>query len=949
MAPGVHDSGRWRSIEEIFQAACDLPAADRPAFLDRACAHDPALRGEVEGLLASSDQTWAFLRDPVRDAAQAIAVDSSSEGRRVGPYEICEHIGDGGMGRVYLAQRADQVYRQQVAIKFMRADFGDDPEMQLRFRMERQILANLSHPYVARLLDGGVTEDGLPWLALEYVQGLPIDDYCRRNRLSLQDRLQLFVRVCSALEYAHRNLVIHRDIKPANVLVTAEGDPKLLDFGIAKLLASDFSTAVHTRAGMRLITPEYASPEQVRGEPVTTATDIHAMGALLFELLTGNRPFQFQTDSPLEIARTICEKAPTAPSAAAARDPQHAAVEARRLKGDLDTIVLMAMRKEPERRYASVAQLAGDVQAYLNGYPLLASGDTWRYRTAVFARRHKAAVAGAVLAAVSFTAFGIGMGILARRADRARQTAEREAQFLVGMFQAATPEEARGQTITARDLLDRGVARVDRELAAEPQARASLLESIAEAYRSLGLFDPSLALARRSLDLARAAYGPGSVEAGQSMELLAELERDKGRYAEAEPLLRQLIAARRERAGAETPATARRMAELGECLYLEGKDDESIALLQHTLSIDRRNGPNEGADTRNYLALALERKGEFDRARQLLQEAVDINRRTLGPDSPTYAISLHNLGSSLIDRGDLYGAEAQLREGLAIRRRILAPGHPDLFYSLNNLGSVLLQRGEWQAAAPFLQEALDIQLKSLGPDNPRLAAPLHNLGRIQEERGDYPQARQYFDRALRVLEDAKVSSTWPYAQIISSLGWIDFDEGQFAASEERARAAMELRRKLGGEETPEFAVSLVQVAEDRLFRNDAAGAEALLRQSLEIRRKRLSAGHPEIASTQVRLGEVLLAEGQAASALPLLHDAYAAAVHPPFPLPAWQVADALSAYGACLLALGRQNEGEALLRESRAGLTSHPHPGFRTDAADRLRRLATPHEGSVRH
>ena len=240
-------------------------------------------------------------------------------------------------------------------------------------------------------------------------------------------------------------------------------------------------------------------------------------------------------------------------------------------------------------------------------------------------------------------------------------------------------------------------------------------------------------------------------------------------------------------------------------------------------------------------------------------------------------------------------------------------------------------------------------MKSLGPDNPRLAAPLHNLGRIQEERGDYPQARQYFDRALRVLEDAKVSSTWPYAQIISSLGWIDFDEGQFAASEERARAAMELRRKLGGEETPEFAVSLVQVAEDRLFRNDAAGAEALLRQSLEIRRKRLSAGHPEIASTQVRLGEVLLAEGQAASALPLLHDAYAAAVHPPFPLPAWQVADALSAYGACLLALGRQNEGEALLRESRAGLTSHPHPGFRTDAADRLRRLATPHEGSVRH
>ena len=546
---------RWRLLEDLFQAACDLTGTERAAFLDRECGSDASIRAEVESLLASADQTAGFIQQPVSDAARNFASRLPSRGKRIGPYQLCSLIGQGGMGEVYLARRADDAYSQQVALKFIRADFAVDQEMLLRFRVERQILANLNHPNVARLLDGGVTPEGLPWLALEYVEGVPIDEYCRRSGLPLRARLELFLTVCSAIEYAHRNLVIHRDIKPANVLVTAEGVPKLLDFGIAKLLAADLVDSVRTRPSDRLMTPDYASPEQVRGEPVTTATDVYALGVLLYELLTGQRPYRLKTDSPLQIARAICEETPRSPSAATAADPDPAGVDSRRLKGDLDTIVLMAMRKEPERRYSSIGQLAADIRAYLAGYPLVARGDSWGYRSRTFMARHKAAVASAFLAAVALAGFAIGMGILARSANRARLTAQHQAQFLAGMFQAATPEESRGQTITARTLLDRGASRIDRELASEPQVRASLLEVIAEAYRNLGLLDRSQALARQAFALARKSQGTDNTDAVKSQELLAELERDQGHYAEAERLLRELIAVKQKARKGEDPQT----------------------------------------------------------------------------------------------------------------------------------------------------------------------------------------------------------------------------------------------------------------------------------------------------------------------------------------------------------------------------------------------------------
>jgi len=921
---------RWRLLETLFYKASDMEVKDRPIFLDQACAGDPAMRREVEALLASADQTLSYLVEPAAEVAREITASAPLTGRLIGPWRIIESIGDGGMGRVYLAHRADEIYEQKVAIKLMRADFGSDHDMMLRFRVERQILAKLNYPNIARLLDGGVSIEGLPYLVMEYVDGVPIDAYCRDHRLSIEARLCLFRTVCGAVEYAHHNMVIHRDIKPANILVTAGGVPKLLDFGIARLLDPEFSGMARTRASQRLMTPEYASPEQVRGDAVTTSADVYSMGVLLYELLAAKRPFRFRTDNPLEIARAICEQTPQPPSAVSATP------DSRRIRGDLDRIVMMAMRKEPERRYASAGEFSGDVKAYLDGYPLQARTDSWGYRSATFVRRHKAGVAGAALFILALTGFGIGMGILAKQAERQRQTAEREKQFMADMFRSAAPEVARGETITARTLLDRGAQRIDQELATEPQIHASLLETIAGAYRELGLYDQSIDLARRSFELDGKTFGARSPETFKSMELLAELYRDKGRYAEAEPLLNRVLASKKASFGATSPETAQVMGELGECFYWESKDDAASALLRETLAIDRKNGPDYVASTRNYLALTLERKGDFDEARHLLEEAVEIEGRTHGTNSPDYAIALHNLGSALIDRGDLFGAEKKLREALAVRRVIFGASHPDVAMSLNNLGYVLLEKGDWQVAEPILKEALDINLQRLGTSHPRLAGPMNNWARVLQAKGDYKHAEEYYNRVLAIMNEANAASTWPAAQIRANLGLLHFDKGDYSAAEREAREAMEIRRRLGGDSTPAFANSLIEVAEDLAFTGDPKAAVPLLRSALEIRRKKLASGHPAIIAAELRLGEALIAANESVEAEPLLRQAATSAIKEPFQLPAWQIAEANNAYGECLKSLGRTREAEPLLRESRAALQSDPRSAFRAGPTSRL-------------
>ncbi|MFZ1011600.1 MAG: serine/threonine-protein kinase [Candidatus Sulfotelmatobacter sp.] len=368
MGARAHDS--WNRVESVLNEALELKLEDRKSFLDRKCAGDPELRREVESLLASVDKSLGFLEAPLYEVARQLAVESEGPGSRIQAYELLKVIGEGGMGKVYLAARADDQYNKQVAIKLLQAGFAQTTAILLRFRSERQILADLDHPNIARLLDGGVTPSGLPFLAMEYVDGISIHQHCRQNGLSIEQRLRLFVTVCGAVDYAHKHLVVHRDIKPANILVTKEGTAKLLDFGIAKLVDPEQGTAAQTRTLDRLMTPEYASPEQITGGGVTTATDVYALGVVLYELLSGSRPFNLSKMTPVELCRAICERDPEAPSTRVARtdDPRASALE--KIDGELDNIVLMAMRKEPGQRYRSARELADDITAYLNGYPV---------------------------------------------------------------------------------------------------------------------------------------------------------------------------------------------------------------------------------------------------------------------------------------------------------------------------------------------------------------------------------------------------------------------------------------------------------------------------------------------------------------------------------------------------------------------------------------------------
>lgn len=932
-------TGHWNRLERLFYGALELAPAERTAFLDQECGDDPELRREVESLLAYSAKTLDVLQRPVAEAAQHLAW--RDLGQQVGPYRLISFLGEGGMGQVYLARRADHLYEQQVAIKLMHSGLKQAQSMLLRFSTERQILANLNHPNIARLLDAGVTPDGAPYLVMEYVDGIRIDEYCHRNRLHLRAILRLFVTVCSAVEYAHKNLVVHRDIKPANILVAADGAPKLLDFGIAKLLLPAADELALTRPTDRVMTPEYASPEQVRGEHVTTATDVYALGVLLYQLLTGQSPFRLESKSPLEVAQIICDREPLPPSAiAASQAPALADGNARELDGDLDNIVLMAMRKEPSRRYASVSAFSADVQAYLSGYPVQARTARWSYRSGKFVRRHKAAVSIAVVAILALVGFSIAMGIMAKRANRARLTAERETQFLSSIFQAATPNQARGTPVMARDLLDRGAKRIDSELAGQPDLQATMLDNVGRAYSAIGLYTQAEPLLQRAYDIRRRISGPEALETASSEDALAMSMRLQNKYAQAEPLFRDALAVRQKKLGNNNPRVAESLDNLGECLYWQDRLPEAESALRQALAIHRASKHDTATWGRDALALVLERQGNFPEAARLMRKSVQIDKTAKGEDSPDYIASLHNYAGVLIDAGNLDEAEAVESQVLALWEKVSGPDHPDLQYALNNMAYILLEKGDPQQAMPFLQRNLKLT-RQQGDKNPLLAIALNNWARALQQEGNFAGAAASFQQALQVADKAAGQKSWIYARVVANIGLLQFDQENFLAAETMAHQSLDIQRQLGGEETPAYASGLIDLAEAKFFQGDAAGAERLLRQALLIQQKKFNPDNPTLLATQVRLGEALTQQGKAAEAEPLLRQALAAARGEPFTLPAWQTAQIESALGACLLAQGHSAEGEQLLRHSEPDLADHPRAVFRRPANERGVRLAS--------
>jgi tetratricopeptide (TPR) repeat protein/tRNA A-37 threonylcarbamoyl transferase component Bud32 len=621
----IRERAQWKHVEQLFYDALELPAEKRSAFLDRACSTEEAVRKEVESLLAASGKTAGFLRKPAEEVARRFVREKQFD--RIGNYRLLNLLGQGGMGKVYLAERADQSYRQRVAIKLMQANGLSRPEMVDRFRTERHILAHLEHPNIARLLDGGMTPEGHPYLVMEFIDGQQVVEYSTGRKLSIVERLKLFRAICSAVEYAHGRLVVHRDIKPGNILVTPNGTPKLLDFGIAELLDPGNTDARQAQTVERLMTFEYASPEQVRGDAATTLTDVYALGVLLYQLLADVLPFRFATSSPLEAAKVICEKDPLSPSVAAVNSGT-GLKEIRALRGDLDSITLKAMRKEPEFRYQSVVQLGADIDAYLQGYPVRARTGSWSYRAGKFARRNRVAVGASTLLALALVTFGVGMGFLARKAAREQRIAARESQFLASILEISTQSHTPGETVTTLELLDQGSRRIHRELSEVPDAHASLISTMARAYTNLGRTDRAMELAEECYHICLKTYGENSPLLVPAIHLRATLLRDEGKYVEAEPLFRREVALTAKAGAKDEIPLAGALTGLGECLYWEGKDTEAESTLRQALALDQRHDPNSGSDALNYLARVVERKGAHSEAAELLKQATEIDARS---------------------------------------------------------------------------------------------------------------------------------------------------------------------------------------------------------------------------------------------------------------------------------------------------------------------------------
>ncbi len=786
------------SLDRAFEMTDD----ERGAWLTSLAAEDPDLASEVAALL---EEHRALSREGfLENEPQKPPTEASLAGQRIGAWTLVSPVGQGGMGSVWLARRSDGRFEGQAAVKLLNVSLvGRAGEM--RFGREGNILARLTHPNIARLVDAGVSPIGQPYLVIEYVPGAPIDRWCDEHALDVEERLRLFLDVLAAVTHAHANLIVHRDIKPSNVLVATDGQVKLLDFGIAKLLeeeGADGEVTALTRDGERALTPAYAAPEQVTGGPITTATDVHALGTLLYVLLAGRHPAEDSLGSTAELVKAIVDREP--------RRLSDAAGAVRRLhKGDLDTIAAKALKKDPAQRYASVTAFANDVQHYLHHEPISARPDTFAYRGAKFVQRHTRGVVAAT-AVVLLLAGLIGFYTVrvAAERDRARLEAQKAAkvsEFLADLLTGADPYAAHpnGKELTVHGLLDAGAVRIQKELAGQPEVKAKMLSVMGRTYQRLGEPDKARPLLEEALSTRRRVLGPENAEVAESLNDLGVLLQEKGESAAAEPLLAEALAMRRNALGREHREVAETLVELGRLYRDRGSDPRAEPLLREALAIRRKALGDEDHDTAtsmNELALLLWHKGDLPAAEDLFRQCLAINRKTLGENHPDVSASLNNLALVAGDRGDFAAAEMLSRQSLAIARKALGDKHPAVAIKLNNLSRPLLQQGKYEEAGTALREALQIATAAFGDQHPAVANYEVNLGRVELARKDPAAAEPLLRLALKIRRGALPEGDWRIATAESLLGEVLTSLGRYG---EAGRLLLEAKASLKAGPGPE--------------------------------------------------------------------------------------------------------------------------------------------------
>ncbi len=943
----------WLKIRKLFEEAFDLPSDARNEYLLQACGEDVSLRKEVEKLLAAHRED-SYLEPPQEFTGNSLldnaARASSPPPERVGKYRLLECIGSGGMGQIYRAVRDDREYEKEVAVKLIKRGM-DTEEILRRFRTERQTLASLDHPNIARLLDGGTTRDGLPYLVMEYVNGVPIDKYCDREKLSIVARLRLFRQVCSAVEYAHRNLIVHRDIKPGNILVTPEGIPKLLDFGIAKLLGNESSgMTVTTVSSMKMMTPRYASPEQIMGRAMTTATDVYSLGVVLYELLTGRSPYSCETQSRNSIERQIIQSDPERPSASVRRDTTTlegettvASIEAvcasrnitrdklrKLLKRDLDTIVMTALHRETERRYASVEQLSEDIRRYLGGLPIVAEADSLGYVASKFIIRHKSVVTVSVLAFLILVAGVIGTTTAMFRAQKAALVAENATakanselkkaneirQFLQDMLAAANPENE-GRDVTVREVLDQASKRVDTELGSEPAVCEAVHRTIGQTYLGLGLYEEARFHLEKADEICKEIYGSESIEYARSNDdLVAALMMFKYKYRLGKVIL-QNIELYQKILGENNIESARRYAAYGAFLSKYHKYQDAIEVYRQSFSMFEQLGLKPTYDELEGFGKALSSAGYFIEGKEMLDLSLETAIKANGYESVSVAGILHSMAVHHDNLGEFEKSEALFREVLRIRTKLFGADDLRLPVTILSIADIMYITGRFEEAASWYHRAWLIRSGWKEGYGAKLLIKESLAHRASDNRNDYVSLWRAGLNEFQVYWDA---TAWNiqcemWIKSFKDLATVHFINGNLDLADDRCQDAIEYTLAVFNSFTEkDYSEMLLFSAMVYLNRSDYFKAEYCVKEVLSECEYRLWEKHWLVGESLYYWGLIKIAQLNPMAAIVSLRkalDIFSAALPEDHRL----IACTRSSLGQCLVFLGQYNEAKAHLEE----------------------------------
>ncbi|MDZ7719306.1 MAG: serine/threonine-protein kinase [Balneolaceae bacterium] len=846
------DKLKWEEVETIVDDVLQLPEDQRQTFIEERCKDDNKLKCEVTELLESITESEGWLENPeeyksglyeeITNDTEISGPDLSLIDKKIGSYTIKKKIGEGGMGSVYMAERTDDEFDHRVAIKIIRKGFASRENI-LRFKREQQILAGMNHPGIARLFDGGVTEEGYPYIIMEYINGTPITEYCNRNRCTVDEKISLFIQVLEAVRHAHENLVIHRDLKPGNILVTDSGDVKILDFGISKLLEEDESPVI-TRTGARLLTLKYAAPEQIRQTNITTATDLYALGIIFYELFSGEIPFNLEDKTRYESEQIILNESPPKPSSKATSNHQKNI-----LSGDLDAIALKAIRKEPEERYRVANEFLNELKNYQNGLPVSARNDTLRYRSQKFLKRNRRAIAvavGIILLIIGFAGFYTWNITQERNLARLEaEKAENVKNLLVELFQGNDPITGDGESITLEELLASGTDEIiNREL--EPPVKIELLLTLATIYQNITEFEKAQQLAAESLNLAQKHFGENSILVADSYIKLGGLEHDLGNYEEGREFFLKAKKILDEQASESHPLYATLYNHLGHAEEQLGNYDSSHSFFRKSIDVLKNQAAVDSSLfirdikslARGYYRIDNYQKGdslllealeasksfhgeddvitssilgdlgmykmtqaEYDEARNYYNQSLQIKEKVYGEDGhPNYTATLTNLGTLENQLGNYAVAESLFIKTMNIDEKLFGRDHPYVAMSKSHLASIYFEWEDYEKAKRYREDAMDIYLDAYGDDHYYLAAMYKNYGKLLSAMGDYRQAELYFEKSQKIYENYQTTPDDSFAKLHYERGKNYLKREEYQSAAQQFELAAENFKKSGYDE-----------------------------------------------------------------------------------------------------------------------------------------------------